>query len=228
MVQQTPAQTRAPAAGERRRAGGGKLTNADYMRLTPPVPGGVRYQLIDGELIEMAGASDSHQVFALRCGSALLIQTDDLGIGEVRIAPYDVHIDEFNTYQPDLLFVSNGRRHIFDRNGQGIAGAPDVVVEILSDSTRRRDLAEKLPVYLRAGVREVVIVDLEARTVAVYAGYDYGDGHGDGDGDGDGVRARAAAGPARVYGAGDRLTLAAMPGVSVELAPIFARALGTT
>ena len=216
-------QTRAPAAGERRATAGGKLTNADYMRLTPPVPGGVRYQLIDGELIEMAGASDSHQVFALRCGSALLIQTDDLGIGEVLIAPYDVHIDEFNTYQPDLLFVSNGRRHIFDRNGQGIAGAPDVVVEILSDSTRRRDLGAKLPVYLRAGVREVVIVDLEARTVAVYAGYDYGDGNGDGDGDG----ARAAAGPARVYGAGDTLTLAAMPGVSVELAPIFARALGT-
>ena len=226
MVQQTPAQTRAPALAERR-AGGGKLTNADYMRLTPPVPGGARYQLIDGELIEMSGASDSHQVFALRCGSALLIQTDDLGIGEVRIAPYDVHIDEFNTYQPDLLFVSNGRRQIFDRNGQGIAGAPDVVVEILSDSTRRRDLAEKLPVYLRAGVREVVIVDLEARTVAVYAGYDYGDGYrnGDGDGDGDGVRAVRQA---RVYGAGDTLTLGVMPGVSVELVPIFARALGTT
>ena len=207
-------QTRAPAAGERRAAaGGGKLTNADYMRLTPPVPGGVRYQLIDGELIEMAGASDSHQVFALRCGSALLIQTDDLGIGEVRIAPYDVHIDEFNTYQPDLLFVSNERRGILER--LGAFGAPDVVVEILSDSTRRRDLAEKLPVYLRAGVREVVIVDLEARTVAVYAGYDYGDGDGD----------RVAA-PARVYGAGDTLTLTAMPGVSVELAPIFARALG--
>ena len=212
MVQQTPAQTRAPA--ERRAGGGGKLTNADYMRLTPPVPGGVRYQLIDGELIEMAGASDSHQVFALRCGSALLIQTDDLGIGEVRIAPYDVHIDEFNTYQPDLLFVSNERRAILER--LGAFGAPDVVVEILSDSTRRRDLGAKLPVYLRAGVREVVIVDLEARTVAVYAGYDYGDG------DGDWVR---AARPARVYGAGDTLTLGEMPGVSVELAPIFARAL---
>ena len=133
-------------------------------------------------------------------------------------APYDVHIDEFNTYQPDLLFVSNERRAILER--LGAFGAPDVVVEILSDSTRRRDLRAKLPVYLRAGVREVVIVDLEARTVAVYAGYDYGDGHGDGDGDG--VR---AAGPARVYGAGDTLTLGAMPGVSVELAPIFARAL---
>ena len=213
MVQQTPAQTRAPA--ERRAAGGGgKLTNADYMRLTPPVPGGARYQLIDGELIEMSGAILAHQIFALRLGAVLLTQADALGIGEVVTVPYDVHIDEFNTYQPDLLFVSNERRGILER--LGAFGAPDVVVEILSDSTRRRDLEAKLPVYLRAGVREVVIVDLEARTVAVYAGY------GDGDGNGDGVAA-----PARVYGAGDTLTLTAMPGVSVELGPIFARALGT-
>ena len=211
MVQQTPAQIRAPAAGERR-AAGGKLTNADYMRLTPPVPGGVRYQLIDGELIEMSGAILPHQIFELRFAAVLLAQADALGIGEVVTAPYDVHIDEFNTYQPDLLFVSNERRAILER--LGAFGAPDVVVEILSDSTRRRDLGAKLPVYLRAGVREVVIVDLEARTVAVYAGY--------GDGNGDGVAA-----PARVYGAGDTLTLTAMPGVSVELGPIFARALGT-
>ena len=222
MVQQTPAQTRAPTpAAEERRAGGGKLTNADYMRLTPPVPGGVRYQLIDGELIEMAGAILAHQVFLFQFSLALGTQVDALGIGEIVPALYDVHIDEFNTYQPDLLFVSNERRAILER--LGAFGAPDVVVEILSDSTRRRDLAEKLPVYLRAGVWEVVIVDLEARTVAVYAGYDYGDGHGDGDGDGDG--AGAAARPARVYGVGDTLTLGAMPGVSVELGPIFARAL---
>ena len=222
MVQQTPAQTRAPALAERRAAaGGGKLTNADYMRLTPPVPGGVRYQLIDGELIEMSGAILAHQIFLFQFSLALGTQVDALGIGEIVPAPYDVHIDEFNTYQPDLLFVSSERRAILER--LGAFGAPDVVVEILSDSTRRRDLAEKLPVYLRAGVREVVIVDLEARTVAVYAGYGDGDGHGDGDGDG-GV-ARAAAQPAWVYGAGDALTLGAMPGVSVALAPIFARAL---
>ena len=41
-------------------------------------------------------------------------------------------------------------------------------MEILSDATRRRDLADKLPVYLLVGVLEVVIVDLVAQTVAVY------------------------------------------------------------
>ena len=182
-----------------------KLTSADYRRLTPPVPDGPRYQLIHGELIAMAGASDAHQVFNGRLYIHLTLQVDELGIGETRIAPYDVEIDEFNTYQPDLLFVSNERLPILQR--VGAFGAPDVVVEILSDSTRRRDLAEKLPVYLRAGVREVVIVDLDARTVAVYD--------------------HDSAVPSRTFAAADALTLNAMPGVAIPLAPIFARALAS-
>ena len=181
-----------------------KLTNADYIRLTPPVPDGPRYQLIDGELIAMSGASSPHQVFLMRFGVAVLPQVDDLDIGEIRIAPYDVHVDGHNTYQPDLLFVSHARRSIVQYSGA--FGAPDVVVEILSDSTRRRDMREKLPVYLRAGVLAVVLVDLAAQTVAVY---------GEGD----------AAAPLRVFAASDTLTLDAMPGVAVPLAPLFARAL---
>ena len=181
-----------------------KLTNADYIRLTPPVPDGPRYQLIDGELIAMSGAILAHQIFLMQLIIPLVTQADALGIGEVIPALYDVHIDEYNTYQPDLIFVSNARRGILQ--GIGAFGAPDVVVEILSDSTRRRDLAEKLPVYLRAGVLAVVIVDLAAQTVAVY-------------GDGDAVA------PLRVLAAGDTLTLDAMPGVAVPLAPLFARAL---
>ena len=93
----------------------------------------------------MAGANDPHQVFSMRLSSGLLIQVDALGTGEIRIAPYDVHIDPFNTYQPDLLFVSNARLRIFDVDRKGITGAPDVVVEILSESTRRHDLTRKLP-----------------------------------------------------------------------------------
>ena len=183
-----------------------RLTNADYLAQTPPSHRGRRYQLINGELIEMAGPNDPHQVFALRLGSALMIQSDDLDIGEIRIAPYDAHINRFNTYQPDLLFVPNARRQILQR--AGAYGTPDVVVEILSESTRRRDLNEKLPVYLAAGVGEVVVVDLDDRTAAVYTG------------------AGGAVTPARVLGADDTLTLDGMPGVSVSLGPIFARALG--
>ena len=182
-----------------------RLTNADYIAQTPPSHRGRRYQLINGELIEMAGASQPHQDFALRMGAALLAQADALEIGKVLIAPYDVHIDRFDTYQPDLLFVSNAHRHIIQL--AGAYGSPDVALEVLSESTRRRDLVEKLPVYLAAGVGEVVVVDLDARTAAVYTG------------------AGGAVNPARVLGADDTLTLDGMPGVSVPLGPIFARAL---
>ena len=183
-----------------------KLTNADYMAVTPPSNSGSRYQLINGELIKMAGASDAHQVFLMWLCSALMSQVYALVIGEIRIAAYDVHVDPFNTYQPDLLYVSNERRHIFNPDGRGITGAPDVVVEILSESTRRRDLNEKLPVYLSAGVREVWVVDLDAATVAIHSG--------------------DPASPETVFASGDTLTSNAMPGVAVELEPIFARAVG--
>ena len=178
-----------------------KLTNADYMAMTPPENTGPRYQLINGDLIQMAGASDPHQVFLMWLCSGLLLQTEALSIGEIRIPPYDVHIDQFNTYQPDLLFVSNARRHIIENSG--ITGVPDVVVEILSESTRRHNLNRKLPVYINAGVPEVWVVDLDARTLSIYAGN--------------------ATTPSTVLTAADILTSDVMPGVAVELESIFAR-----
>ena len=183
-----------------------KLTNADYLAMTPPANSGPRYQLINGELVEMSGAGYSHQTFLVQLILQLAAPAESLGIGEVLVAPYDVHLDLFNTFQPDLLFVSNARRHIFNPDGRGITGAPDVVVEILSDSTRRRDLNEKLPVYAANGVREVWIVDLETATVTVHSGDD------------------PTFAPVRTFAASDTLTSDAMPGVAIDLAPIFARA----
>ena len=194
-----------PTATKPRTRTGRRLTNADYLAQTPPSHHGRRYQLIDGELIEMASPTLAHQIFSMQFGIALTPQVNALDIGEVIAAPYDVHIAEFDTYQPDLLFVSHARRPILQRTGA--YGVPEVVVEILSDSTRRRDLSEKLPVYLAAGVGEVVIVDLDDRTAGVY------------------TQSGGVIAPARVFGADDVLTLDGIPGVSVALGPIFVRAL---
>ena len=179
-----------------------KLTGADYLRLTPPSHRGVRYQLIEGELVRMAGANDAHQVFVGELYIEVRTQTKALGLGETRIPPFDVYIDEHNTFQPDLLFVSSERRHII-RN-RGVTGSPDVVVEVLSESTRQRDFETKLPVYGRNGVREAWMADLRAQTVSKYIG----DGH---------VMMLA-----QVYAADEVLTSEAMPGVSIDLGPIFA------
>ena len=184
-----------------------KLTGADYLRLTPPSHRGVRYQLIEGELVKMAGANDAHQVFTGRFYMQLTLQADALGIGETRLPPFDVYIDEHNTFQPDLLFVSGERRHIIA--SRGVTGAPDLVVEVLSESTRQRDLNVKLPVYARNGVREMLAVDLQAETIAKYVG------------DGQSMTLE------RLYGADDVLTSDVMPGVAIDLAPIFARLRST-
>ena len=184
-----------------------KLTGADYLRLTPPSHRGVRYQLIEGELVKMAGANDAHQVFIGELYIEVRTQTRALGLGETRLPPFDVYIDEHNTFQPDLLFVSGERRHIIA--SRGVTGAPDLVVEVLSESTRQRDLNVKLPVYARNGVREMLAVDLQAETIAKYVG------------DGQSMTLE------RVYGADDVLTSDVMPGVAIDLAPIFARLRST-
>ena len=121
---------------------------------------------------------------------------------KLAFSPFDAAIDEHNTFQHDLLFVSNERRHIFD--GHGVTGAPDVVVEVLSESTRRRHFDVKLPVYGRSGVREAWMADLSGETVFKYVG----DGH--------------TMTLAMVYGSNDVLTSEVMPGVAIDLAPIFA------
>ena len=180
-----------------------RLTNADYMAMTPPANSGPRYQLINGELTEMSGATLAHQSFLLELSLEISSQVRAADIGRIVIAPYDVHIDPHNTFQPDLMYVSNDRLHILEQ--LAATGAPDVVIEILSDSTRRRDLNEKLPVYGANGVREIWIVDLDAATVTIHSG------------DGD------TSTPVRTFAASDTLTSDAMPGVAIDLAPIFAR-----
>ena len=182
------------------------MTGADYMAITPPSHRGRRFQLIEGELIEMAGPSEPHQVFVGELYFAARLQIGAPGAYEIRLSPFDVAIDGNSTFQPDLLFVANARRHIFD--GHGITGAPDVIVEVLSESTRRYDLTVKMPVYARSGVREMWVADLDARTVAKYAG--------------DGVSLTLAA----VYQSDGVLISDVMPGVAIELGPIFARIAG--
>ena len=180
-----------------------KLTGADYVKLTPPSHRGVRYQLIEGELVKMAGASLAHQVFIGELYIEVRTQTRALGLGEIYLPPFDVYLDQYNTFQPDLMFVFSEQRHII--GDRGVAGSPDVVMEVLSESARQRDLNVKLPVYARNGVREAWLADLRLETVSKYAG----DGH--------------TMTLVQVFAANDVLTSETMPGVSVNLGPIFAR-----
>ena len=175
-----------------------KLTVADYMN----TPDGVRYQLIDGELILAPSPTNRHQAVTLELAVALrqFVRRNSLGI--VRIAPLDVILAEHEVFQPDILFVSNDRREIM--TPANIQGAPDLVVEILPPSTRRNDRGHKLDVYSRYGVREYWIVDPDAGLVEVLAAGDAG-------------LALAA-----TFSLEDVLTSPLLPGLAVELDQVFA------
>ena len=154
-----------------------KLTYDDYANL----PGDERYELIDGELILVASPSERHQWTATRLYRLMLL-AEDMGLGWVYFAPFDVVLTDNDVVQPDLLFISRESANILtDANVQG---APDLVVEILSPSTSRLDRTRKRELYERHEVKEMWLVEPEERKIWVLSLRDgklevageYGDG----------------------------------------------------
>ena len=91
--------------------------------------------------------------------------------GEVYIAPFDVVLDadssvSENIVQPDLMFVSKDRLNIITEDN--IRGAPDLVIEVLSDSTARYDRVGKMRAYIEFGVKEYWIIDTEQKTLEAF------------------------------------------------------------
>jgi len=132
-----------------------KATVADYRKL----PEGGKYQLIDGEIIEMPSPTLKHQQIAMSLARQMGNIAFEKQNGTVLFAPMDVFLEDDNTYQPDILFVLN--EHADRLKQDGIYGAPDLIVEILSPSTGYYDLKKKFQVYERFGVREYFIIDPE-------------------------------------------------------------------
>ena len=138
-----------------------KLTYQDYANLE----GDERYELLDGELILVASPNRDHQMISLRLASRMLSFVDENDLGWVFDAPFDVLLTDTDTVQPDVMFVSREREHI--STPANIQGAPDLVVEILSPSSSRRDWREKRELYARHGVLEYWIIDPTNRIVSV-------------------------------------------------------------
>jgi Uma2 family endonuclease len=143
------------------------------------LPDGHRYEIFDGELFvdgqpyragaELGVVSPSptrlHQRLSKRFFVALYRALEETRLAEVLYAPLDVVITPSRTVQPDLLVVRTERRHLLEE--QGLAGAPDLVVEVLSPSTAKHDAVDKRQFYARMGVREYWLVDPDRDTVQV-------------------------------------------------------------
>jgi len=140
-------------------------TYDDYLKIDD----GNRYELIEGELLLTPSPGTRHQFVVGRIFKFLDNYAQKAGSGKVLIAPLDVVLDEpvkKNTFQPDVIFISNDRLSIIEE--ARINGAPDLVVEVLSPSTVRRDRGKKSRHYFLSGVREYWLVDPQERLLEVF------------------------------------------------------------
>jgi len=116
-----------------------------------------RYELIEGEIFVSAAPNTEHQRKSFRLSRILAEHAEEYDLGEVFIAPYDVVLDESTVLEPDIVFVSKARQSIVTR--ACIVGAPDLVVEVLSDSSRTIDRFVKRDRYAEFGVPEYWLFD---------------------------------------------------------------------
>jgi Uma2 family endonuclease len=128
---------------------------------------GRRYELINGELFELTGPTPKHQRTTFRLAKDLDEFVTVRELGEVYVAPLDVFLSPHNTVQPDVVFVSAARKSIV--RGLKIEGAPDLLMEVLSRSTWRRDAITKAAIYATFGVLEYWLIDPERESIVVQA-----------------------------------------------------------
>ena len=138
-----------------------KLDYGDYVRLPDD---GKRYEILDGELYVTPAPSPLHQRVSKRLQRKLEDYFEARELGEVFNAPIDMILGRHDVAQPDILVVTNPGQI----SGRGIEGAPLLVVEVLSPSTRSHDRGVKMRRYAALAIPYYWIVDPESHWVARY------------------------------------------------------------
>jgi len=145
-----------------------RMTTSAFRELDFPDDDLSTYELLNGLLVEKSAPKPLRQQVSRRITKALEQFLEGKALGEFFYAPVDVFLDEYNTVQPDICFVGAERAFLVDLN-EGIMGAPDLVVEILSPGSVRYDRGVKKDVYERFAVKEYWIMDPNNRSVEIYA-----------------------------------------------------------
>jgi Uma2 family endonuclease len=179
----------------------GKWTYEDYCLLPDD---GRRYEVIRGNLYVTPAPTVDHQRVVGRLFRHLDRFVEEHGLGEILTAPFDVLLPRgiATPVEPDLMFFRRGNEP--KAGSANFQGVPDLVVEVLSPGTRRRDTTIKLAAYRDAGVPEVWLADPQNRTLAV---------HGPGEGGSFAELARA--------GDGESIASRVLPGLEVAVRDVF-------
>jgi Uma2 family endonuclease len=179
-----------------------KLTYDDYVLIPDD---GQRHEIIDGEHYVSPAPSLPHQDLVTELAGWLRPFAKRNGLGRVLVAPTDVLLSKHDVVQPDLLFISKEKEKARTASGKRIEGAPDLAIEVLSESTRRLDEEIKLDLYDHAGVLEYWMFNSARKTVRVYRRKN---GRLD-------LAAELSA------AAGDILTTPLLPGLEIPLVEVF-------
>lgn len=172
-------------------------TYDDYLAIDD----GNRYEIMEGELVLTPSPGFIHQHIAAKIETVLRVFVEQNNMGTVMDAPFDVVLSERVVLQPDVLFVSRERYHLI--TATCLKGGPDLVVEVISPNSGRRDRINKSRLYRKYGVKEYWLVDPEAGTVEVLAADDRGWYQ------------------AGAYDVEDTLTSPLLPGLEVKLKEVF-------
>ncbi len=178
--------------------GRGNFTYED-LRHTPD--DGKRYEVLEGDLIVSPSPKVKHQRVVGRL-FAFLYAGEQAGRGLAMLAPMDVVLSPRDVVEPDLLFIAKDRLGIVTEDN--VQGAPDLMVEVISEGSRKRDAITKFHLYERHGVRFYWLVDPEEETVRVFE------------------LKEAAYGEPVTLRAGQELGCALFPGITADVGRLFA------
>jgi len=127
---------------------------------------GRQYELYDGEVIVVPAPFPGHQRVTSNVADLLREYAKATG-GLALFAPLDIVLSEDNVVQPDVVFFARERRHLVT-DWDVTRAAPDLAVEVLSQSTESRDRGRKMDLLARFGVPEYWIVDPVLNTLEIF------------------------------------------------------------
>ncbi|WNS76615.1 type II toxin-antitoxin system Phd/YefM family antitoxin [Bacillus sp. DTU_2020_1000418_1_SI_GHA_SEK_038] len=146
---------------------GKKASFEEFLNLTKESE--ERYEYIDGEIFLLASPKTVHQVTL----TELFVIFYNWFKGKKctpLVAPYDIELkrspDNKSIVQPDMMVICDLEEKLDDNDYY--KGVPDLVVEILSESTRRKDMIKKLDLYMSCGVKEYWIVNPLNNEISIY------------------------------------------------------------
>ncbi|MBQ4404589.1 MAG: Uma2 family endonuclease [Selenomonadaceae bacterium] len=127
------------------------------------------YELIEGEKFMAPSADIWHNNVVVKLAMIVGMHAAINKLGLIFTDNLDVHFPDGNLFKPDFMFISAANSKIvIDNKHSTIHGVPDMVAEIFSRSTMKRDLGIKKDVYEKNGVREYWIIDPWSENIQVY------------------------------------------------------------